>query len=210
MAQLSFDNQCRLLCCGTLETALAKLVDAAGTDALLLKPLHGKVFCFQLQQLSWPLYLVFANEIQVLSDYQGTADVKVIGDATELYRLREGESLTELIKQDKLRIEGDLTLLQQFSGFLQHVRPDLAEPLSRWIGDAPAYWLSSTVLRTGNALQQVFRKTCSHLGQLATEEYQIAPHKLEFIRHCDKIEALSAAVDTLDQRIARLKDKISP
>ncbi|MCL1075251.1 ubiquinone biosynthesis accessory factor UbiJ [Shewanella dokdonensis] len=210
MTALSLERQWRLLSCSALETALAKLVQAAGSEALRLKPLHGKVFCFQLQQLSWPLYLVFANEIQVLSDYQGIVDVKVIGNATDLYRLREGESLTELIKQDKLRIEGDLTLLQQFSNFLQNVSMDIAEPLSTLLGDAPAYWLSSSANRASEGLRQVLQKTWSHLGQLATEEYKVAPHKLEFIRHCDRIDELTAAVDALEQRIATLKDKISP
>ncbi|MDF0535197.1 SCP2 sterol-binding domain-containing protein [Shewanella sp. A32] len=210
MAELSLETQWRLLNCGALELALTKLVQAAGVEALRLKPLHGKVFCFQLQQLSWPLYLVFANDIQVLSEYQGSVDVKVIGDAADLYRLREGESLTELIKQDKLRIEGDLTLLQQFSHFLQNVRLDIAEPLSKVVGDAPAYWLSNGVSQANIHLKQILNKTWSHLGQLATEEYKVAPHKLEFIRHCDRIEELTAAVNALEQRIATLKDKISP
>ncbi|TCN77998.1 ubiquinone biosynthesis accessory factor UbiJ [Shewanella fodinae] len=210
MTTWSFDSQRRLLGCGALEAALAKLVQAAGNEALRLKPLHGKVFCFELKQLSWPLYLVFANEIQVLSDYQGNVDVKVIGDAADLYRLREGESLTELIKQDKLRIEGDLTLLQQFSNFLQNVRIDIAEPLSKLLGDAPTYWLTTGANRASDGCKQVLQKTWSHLGQLATEEYKVAPHKLEFIRHCDRIDELTAAVAALEQRIATLKDKISP
>ncbi len=203
-------HQWRLLCCGAIETALAKAMSLSSIEPSKLKPLQGKVFCFALSELSWPMYWIFSDEIQILSDYSGNVDVRVKADATQLLKLREGENLTELIKQDKLSIEGDLGLLQQFSQFLQQLDPDVVEPLSRYIGDAPAHWLTNGLARAKSDLQMVARKTWSHLGQLATEEYQIAPHKLEFIRHCDRIEQLVTQVTSLEQRIAKLKDNITP
>ncbi|QSX35564.1 SCP2 sterol-binding domain-containing protein [Shewanella avicenniae] len=204
--QFSPAQQWRLVCCGAIETALAKAIALSHIDASKLKPLSGKVFCFELRQLSWPLYLLFSEQIQVMSHYPATVDVRVKADATQLLKLHEGESLTELIKQDKLAIEGDLALLQQFSQFLQLINPDVVEPLSRYIGDAPAYWLTSHTVRAVDELKSIGLKTWSHLGQLATEEYRVAPHKLEFIRHCDRIDDLVSAVDLLEQRIAKLKD----
>ncbi len=107
MNELSLTSQWRLLCCAALEMALEKVTDQAEGEYARLKSLHGKVLCLQLSQLNWPLYLVFAKKIQVLSSYEGEAAVTVKADATTLYRLGEGESLTELIKQDKLVIEGN-------------------------------------------------------------------------------------------------------
>ncbi len=133
MNELSLTSQWRLLCCAALEMALEKVTDQAEGEYARLKSLHGKVLCLQLSQLNWPLYLVFAKKIQVLSSYEGEVAVTVKADATTLYRLGEGESLTELIKQDKLVIEGELALLQTFSHFLQQVRFDFAEPLSRYL-----------------------------------------------------------------------------
>lgn len=203
-------HQWRLLCCGAIETALEKALHLSNIEPNKLQPLHGKVFCFELTQLSWPMYWVFHDDIQVLSDYSANVDVRVKADATQLMKLHEGESLTELIKQDKLTIEGDLALLQQFSQFLQQLNPDVVEPLSHYIGDAPAHWLTSGISRAASELKTVGRKTWSHLGQLATEEYQVAPHKLEFIRQCDRIEELVTQVTSLEQRISKLKDITTP
>ncbi|WP_037444043.1 SCP2 sterol-binding domain-containing protein [Shewanella mangrovi] len=199
-------EQWHLFCCGAIETALAQAIALSHIEPNKLKPLAGKVFCFELRQLPWPLYLLFSEQIQVLGHYQAPVDVRVKADVTQLLKMHEGESLTELIKQDKLTIEGDLALLQQFSQFLQLLNPDVVEPLSRYIGDAPAYWLTSNASRAVDELKNIGRKTWSHLGQLATEEYRVAPHKLEFIRHCDRIDDLVGAVDLLEQRIAKLKD----
>ncbi|WP_417763411.1 ubiquinone biosynthesis accessory factor UbiJ [Shewanella sp.] len=203
-------HQWRLLCCGAIETALAKAMSLSTIEPNKLKPLLGKVFCFELSELSWPMYWVFSDEIQILSDYSAAVDVRVKADATQLLKLREGQNLTELIKQDKLSIEGDLALLQQFSQFLQQLNPDVVEPLSRYIGDAPTHWLTTGLARAGSELRTVASKTWSHLGQLATEEYQVAPHKLEFIRQCDRIEELVTQVTSLEQRIAKLKDITTP
>ncbi|WP_420787479.1 ubiquinone biosynthesis accessory factor UbiJ [Shewanella chilikensis] len=210
MNELSLTSQWRLLCCAALEMALEKVTNQAESEYVRLKSLHGKVLCLQLSQLNWPLYLVFAKKIQVLSNYEGEVAVTVKADATTLYRLGEGESLTELIKQDKLVIEGELSLLQTFSHFLQQVRFDFAEPLSRYLGDAPAHILLSGLERARADLSRVFNKTQSHLAQLTTEEYKLAPHRLEFIHHCDKIDELATATDALEQRLANLKDKKSP
>lgn len=70
MNELSLTSQWRLLCCAALEMALEKVTDQAEGEYARLKSLHGKVLCLQLSQLNWPLYLVFAKKIQVLSSYE--------------------------------------------------------------------------------------------------------------------------------------------
>ena len=64
-------------------------------------------------------------------------------------------------------------------------------------------------LRTENALE-VLRKTRSHLGQLAIEEYRLAPHRIELIHLCDQIDDLVNDTRALEQRIAQLRDSIKP
>ncbi|MCL1050126.1 SCP2 sterol-binding domain-containing protein [Shewanella abyssi] len=196
-----------LLTCAAIEVGLNKLIAQSPEDYATLRSLHGKVLCIQLTQLSWPLYLLFAKEIQVFSQYEGDVSTKVNADITTLYQLTEGANLTELIKQDKLSIEGDLSLLQTFSHYLQGVEFDFAEPLSRYIGDAPTHFVSQGVKRAKQNISQMLLKTRSHLSQLTTEEYRLAPHKLEYIHLSDTIEDIAVEVDALETRIEQLLNR---
>ncbi|MCS6242225.1 ubiquinone biosynthesis accessory factor UbiJ [Shewanella baltica] len=199
-----------LLVSAAIETGLKKLQAQAGDDYSRQRQLHGKVFRIQLSQLSWPLYLVFAKEIQVLSRYEGDVDVSLHADATTLYRLSEGANLTELIKQDKLKLEGDLNLLQSFSQYLRGIEFDFAEPISRYLGDGPTHKLISTGHQAKSFALEVLRKTRSHLGQLAVEEYRLAPHPIELLHFRDQMDDLVADTRAIEQRIAQLRDQIKP
>ncbi|GIU17383.1 DUF1243 domain-containing protein [Shewanella colwelliana] len=196
-----------LLISAGLETALKQATDQSPDTYSKLHSLHGKVLCIQLTQLRWPLYLLFAKEIQVFSHYEGDVTTQVTADLTTLYKLTEGANLTELIKQDQLKLEGDLNLLQTFSHFMQQMEFDFAEPLSRYIGDAPTHILSQGAKQLKQDLLQVIFKSRDHLGQLTTEEYRLAPHKIEFIHFGDRIEQLAADTDALSQRIERLTSR---
>jgi len=199
-----------LLVCAAIETGLKKLQAQAGDDYSRQRQLHGKVFRIQLSQLSWPLYLVFTKEIQVLSRYEGDIDVSLHADATTLYRVSEGANLTELIKQDKLKLEGDLNLLQSFSQYLRGIEFDFAEPISRYLGDGPTHKLISTGHQAKGFALEVLRKTRSHLGQLAVEEYRLAPHPIELLHFRDQMDDLVADTRAIEQRIAQLRDQIKP
>ena len=197
-----------LLTCAAIETGLNKLIAQSPEDYSSLRSLHGKVLCIQLTQLRWPLYLLFAKQVQVFSQYEGDVTTKVNADITTLYQLTEGANLTELIKQDKLSLEGDLSLLQSFNHYMQSVELDLAEPLSQYIGDAPTHFVSQGLKQAKQDLSQVFQKTRSHLGQLTTEEYRLAPHKLEYIHLSDTIEDIALDVDALGSRIEQLLNRV--
>ncbi|WP_434928050.1 ubiquinone biosynthesis accessory factor UbiJ [Shewanella sp. HL-SH2] len=202
-------NHLALLTCAAIESGFAKLPAQAQQDYARLKPLHGKVFCIQLSQLSWPIYIIFAKQIQVMSHFEGEIAVTVKADASTLYQLREGANLTELIKQDKLSIEGDIQLLQTFSHYMQNIEFDFAEPLSRYIGDAPAHKLFTTTQHISKDIKSVLVKTRAHLGQLTTEEYRLAPHKIEFLHFRDNLQQLVTQTEYIDTRIAQLRDKIT-
>lgn len=199
-----------LLACAAIEAGLKQLQTQAGDPYARQRQLHGKVFRIQLTQLSWPIYLIFAKEIQVLSRYEGDVDVSLHADATTLYRVSEGANLTELIKQDKLKLEGDLNLLQSFSQYLRSIEFDFAEPISGYLGDGTTHKLISTGQQAKSVALEALRKTRSHLGQLAIEEYRIAPHRIEFIHFCDQVADLVSDTRTLEQRIAKLRDQIKP
>ena len=190
-----------------LETALKLVLTHSPDEYAKLRSLHGKVLRIQLSQLNWPIYLVFAREIQVLSRYEGEVTTKVNADITSLYLLTEGANLTELNKQDKLSLEGDLDLLQTFSHFLKKVEFDFAEPISKYLGDAPTHILCTGIEQTKNSIAQMLRKSRSHVNQLTTEEYKLAPHQIQFVHFGDTVDDLVANTNAIEKRINGLQTR---
>ncbi|MBB1269991.1 SCP2 domain-containing protein [Shewanella sp. SR44-3] len=203
-------NHLALLACAAIELGFDKLPPQAKADYAKAKSLHGKVFKLQLRQLPFPLHLILAKQIQVLSQYQGEVQVELRADLATLYQLSEGASLTELIKQDKLQIEGDTQLLQDFSQFLKQIRFDFAEPLSRYLGDAPAHQILTKAKSLHLSTKQILNDTASHLSQLATEEYGLTPHQSEYRAYQAHLNDIERQTQQLEQKIAQLRDKITP
>ncbi|WP_076539316.1 SCP2 domain-containing protein [Shewanella sp. UCD-KL21] len=203
-------NHFSLLACAAMETAIGQLQAQDQGEYARLKQLHGKVFKIQLTQVNWPIYLIFAPQIQVMSAYEATVDVSITADVTTLYKVTEGANLTELIKQDKLILDGDINLLQSFSHYLKHIELDFAEPLSKYIGDAPTHMLLANSKQLASTLKQVVAKSWSHVGQLTTEEYRLAPHQIDFIHFRDNLEQLVEQTTSIESKIAKLREKITP
>jgi ubiquinone biosynthesis accessory factor UbiJ len=203
-------NHLALLACAAVELCFDKLPPQAKADYAKAKSLHGKVFKLQLTQLPFPLHLVFAKQIQVLSHYDAPVHVQLTADVATLYRLTEGASLSELIKQDKLSIDGDTQLLQNFSQFLKQIRFDFAEPLSRYLGDAATHKIVTQAKSLHLSAKQIGKDTAEHLSQLATEEYGLTPHRGEYHAYRVNVDNIARHTQALEHKIALLREKITP
>ncbi|WP_133405737.1 ubiquinone biosynthesis accessory factor UbiJ [Parashewanella tropica] len=202
-------HQLALVCVSVVETALTQLAKLNPHLNAEQSKLKGKVIKIQLKQLPFPLYFIGGEQILVMSQYPDEADVSVHADATTLYRLTEGANLTELIKADKLQLDGDLTLLQNFNHYLQQLSFDWAEVMAKVIGDAPAHWLQTGLKQLKADVTKVMSRTKDHLAELALEEYKLAPHKIEFIHFQDRLETLETEAEQLAQRIATLRKQVN-
>ncbi|RLV61358.1 sterol-binding protein [Parashewanella curva] len=202
-------HQLALVCVSVVETALAQLAKLNPHLSSEQSKLKGKIIKIQLKQLPFPLFFIGAEQILVMSQFSGEADVTVNADATTLYRLTEGANLTELIKADKLQLDGDLAVLQNFNHYLQQLSFDWGEIMAKVIGDAPAHWLQTGLKQLKHDVTKVMCRTQEHVAELAIEEYKLAPHKIEFIHFQDTLETLENEAEQLAQRIAMLRNHIN-
>ncbi|WXU00188.1 MAG: Ubiquinone biosynthesis accessory factor UbiJ [Catillopecten margaritatus gill symbiont] len=120
-----------------LERALNFLLE---THPINIQPLDGKTVHFSLQD--FPLEVNFIctnNRIFVTTDTSTKADVDVKLQANVFLALFQGEDLTELLRQDKIVIHGDVKTAQLLVDLLQQVEIDLEELLSKYTGDIVAH-----------------------------------------------------------------------
>lgn len=120
-----------------LERALNSFLQTQPID---IQPLDGRTVHFCLQDFSLEVNFLCTNErIFVTTDTGVTADVDVKLKADVFLALFQGEHLTELLRQDKIIIHGDVKTAQLLVDLLQQVDIDFEEELAKWTGDIVAH-----------------------------------------------------------------------
>ncbi|CAB5502649.1 hypothetical protein [uncultured Gammaproteobacteria bacterium] len=120
-----------------LQSALNHLLEAHQID---IRPLDGKTVYFSLQDLPIAVNFICTNDrIFVTTDATINADVDIKLKSNVFLKLIQGEDLTELLRQDKIMIHGDVKTAQLLVDLLQQVEFDFEEALSKFTGDIVAH-----------------------------------------------------------------------
>ncbi|MCE2593871.1 SCP2 sterol-binding domain-containing protein [Motilimonas cestriensis] len=174
------------------------------------KKLAGKVFSIELKELPCPFYFVInAQQVDVLGEYEGEPDVQVKLSVTALDELKDSAKTTSLIKQEKLEVEGDIQLLQQFAQLLTEMDIDWEDELSRYLGDVLAHKLCYGLWQVKRLAGQQLCRLQQNIGEVITEEYRLAPGPLEVAYFCDEVSALEKRTHAALARLEQLAEQIT-
>lgn len=191
-----------------LETALNRMLYRDRGLKAARQRLVGQVLTLRLEELSHPLVLVFSEQqLDVLSDWQGSSDCTVITQLKTLPKLRDRQQLTSLIRSGELQVEGDLQVVQRFSALIDLAELDPAEYLAPWIGDIAAQGVSQAAQRALRLLRGEVTRRQDYLGQALTEEWRVAPGALELAWFSEEVDAMERSLDALTARLAQLEAK---
>ncbi|MDN3679587.1 SCP2 domain-containing protein [Vibrio tapetis subsp. quintayensis] len=190
-----------------IETTLNTLIKDDPQLVRRLGRLKGQVIQVEMRELGKRLTFVFSQQVDVLAQYEGVPDCFLSLNLTVLPELREQSNITRLIKQDKLELEGDIQLSQNFAKLLTDAKPDVEEWLSRLTGDVVAHTLVSGVKQSIGWLQKSGQNKQNQLAQVLTEEWLIAPAPLEVAHFCDQVDDVSKQYTELEIRFQRLLEQ---
>ncbi|MCP4955658.1 ubiquinone biosynthesis accessory factor UbiJ [Photobacterium aquimaris] len=192
---------------GAIETALNQLVKDDADSQRRLSRLRGKVISVTLNEFGKTLYFIFSQQIDVLAAYEGEVDCQLALNLSVLPELRQQANLTQLIKADKLSLEGDLQLAQHFSSLLSGLKPDIEEKLSHYSGDIVAHTMVCGVKSSGKFIQQRLLKRQQNLAQTLTEEWKLLPQPLEIAYFADQVDDLKSATACFEARLNQLLER---
>ena len=190
-----------------IETSLNTFVNDDPALVRRLSRLKGQIIQVNLKELNKTLTFVFSQQIDVLSEYEGQPDCYLSLNLSVLPELREQSNITKLIKQDKLILEGDIQLAQKFAQLMTDCKPDLEEWLSRVTGDVVAHTLVQGVKNVGGFVAKQASKHQSHVAQVLTEEWKIAPAPLEVAHLCDQVDDVKSSAARLEAKLNALLEK---
>lgn len=192
----------------SIETVLNRLIQDDPALIRQLARLKGKVIQLHVKETGLTFTFIFSQQVDVLAKYEDQPDCYLSLSLSILPQLKEQANITQLIKQDKLVLEGDMQLAQQFARLITDSKPDVEEWLSRITGDVLAHTLVSGVKSLGNTLQSSLQSHQSHLAQVMTEEWRIVPGPLEVAYFCDQVELLESEFAAIEARFNTLMEQL--
>ena len=192
---------------GAVETSLNQLLKDDADSQRRLARLRGKVISVTLNEFNKTLYFVFSHQIDVLAGFEGEVDCQLALNLTVLPELRQQANLTQLIKADKLALDGDLQLAQHFSTLLSGLKPDVEEKLSQYTGDVVAHSLVSSVKSGSRFIRQGVKNRQRDLAEVITEEWQLLPQPLEMMHFYDQVDDLKSDVARFEARLNQLLER---
>ncbi|WP_163133761.1 SCP2 domain-containing protein [Agarivorans sp. Alg241-V36] len=166
--------------------------------------LAGKVLAIKISPLPCFYFVISEQQLDVLNQYEAEADCSLSMSLFTLAELKQADKIPSLIKQDKLQLEGDIKLAQQFADLFLQLDPDFEEKLSQRIGDVAAYQVMSKSRMVAQALNSLVKTTPEKLNEIASEEWQLLVGQLEYQSWQQQVQALSADLEKLSSRIEAL------
>jgi len=200
---MSFDA----LVTGAVETSLNRLLKDDPESLRRLARLRGKVISVTINEFGKQLIFIFSQQVDVLAAYEGDVDCQLALNLSVLPELRQQANLTQLIKADKLAVEGDIQLAQQFSTLLSGLKPDLEEKLSHYTGDIVAHTVVSGAKSGARFIQRGVERCQRDLAEVITEEWKLAPQALEIAYFADQVDDLKSDCARLEARFNQLLEQ---
>lgn len=208
-----------------IETALNGYLGLDPELARKLAPLAGKVVAIELRGLNLAFYLQVADErlglrsrrgstssvhglVRVLSVYDGVPDTTLNGTPLTMARLGLSATSGELLFSGAVRIDGDVGLGQQFKKLLDSIDIDWEEQLSRVVGDVVAHRAAVAWRDLSHWARQTFDTLGRDTAEYFHEERRDLPTRDEVDGYLAAIDTLRADADRLEQRVARLKQRL--
>ncbi|MBQ4800592.1 SCP2 sterol-binding domain-containing protein [Pseudoalteromonas sp. MMG006] len=203
-----------------LPNFILSLIERVLNQALNLDPqLSQKLSTVKHQRLvvevrDWQqsIQLIYSDEqLHLYSALNNeNADCMISADINTLLALKNPAMLTQLIRQDKLDLQGDLNIAQTYSSAFSSLDIDWPEQLSNYIGDAPAQLLFQNLTMLKHQGTKAHTKISTMLSSLFQDELAITIHPLELEQFKQQNRALKSKVAAVEQRINTLLNSFSP
>jgi ubiquinone biosynthesis accessory factor UbiJ len=193
-----------------LEITLNRCLSLDPETLSRLAALSGKLIAVELRGAGITLYMApHGGGIQLLRDYDGTADAVISGTPLALARVGLGEE-RGLLFAGEVEISGDVTLGQRFEAVLREIDIDWEEQLSQLVGDVAAHQVGNLVrdtLHWGAKSVDTFGRDITEYLQ---EESRHLPRQDEIDEFLAAVDVLRNDVERLEARVKRLQTRIDP
>lgn len=202
------------LALSAIELGINQLLSLDPKTSERLTKLNGKQLAIELKELDNTFVVAFSDRIDLLLPEQSVEqqeqqwDCKITLSIMSAKELQDPSRITQLIKQDKLDVQGDMQIAQDFSALVKELDIDWEEHLSQYTGDVLAHHLIKTGRQVHNSAKAQLQKIANVISQGALEEKKIAAPAVAVVHHADQVHQTRADVERLQSRVDLITAKL--
>ncbi len=192
-----------------LEKAINKALSLNSNTNDQLDALSGKTLVVQLAELGFPLCITVNQQQALVNGVTEHSNCVLTASISSLIELQKNQQLTELIKQDKLDITGDLKTAQQYASLFENITIDWQSELAQHIGEVPTYkitqfakWLTGKFSFVGAQIQADASEWLVHEKRLVVTKSQVD-------KFCQQVTQITQRGVELEQRLSALTHKLA-
>ena len=179
-----------------------------GTRSLI--PLNEKTLTVKLAELGFPLNFSVNNEKIHITSGIVESDCTITSSIKTLLALKDQQKLTDLIKQDKLDIDGDIKIAQQFSALAESIDIDWQSELAKRIGDIPTYKIGQLNKSLAKKLSFALQQIQADASEWLVHEKNLMVTNSELSTFYSHVDHVTTQVEQVAQRIDHLTALIKP
>jgi len=169
-----------------------------------LKKLEQKTLTIILSELNFPISLSVDNGSILVSGLTERADCTINTSIKTLQKLKAEQQLTELIKQDKLDLSGDIKIAQQFSSLAENLDIDWQSELATHIGDVPTHKLVQLSKTVADKFKFAGKQINADASEYIVHEKRLVVTRGQIEHFSQQVNKVSNQVDEIAIRIANL------
>ncbi len=162
----------------------------------------GKTLCIDFSIVRMPLQILEDGSLCIAGE-TATADATAhIPPSLTLRLLAKDEAARQ-----QIHIEGDTHLATDFAKVMQHMRWDMAEDISKLVGDIPAQKISGFTQNTAQEAKRQITNLADMLAEYWQEEVPVLAKKRQVQAFNANVDTLVSDVDRLEKRLEKLTQK---
>ena len=192
----------------SIELLINKVL-SLNTAPVDLKKLEQKTLTLILAEINFPISLTVSNNKIIVSALTERADCTVQTSIKTLQILKAEQQLTELIKQNKLDLSGDIKVAQQFMQLAENLNIDWQSELATHIGDIPTHKLIQLGKQVSSKLQFASKQIQADASEYIVHEQRLVVTRSQIEHFNQEVKQVSQYVDDISHRIDALTKGLS-
>lgn len=196
-----------------LSTVLEKIINQAlslnlNDNVVIMRELTQKTLVLHIAELGFPLCFTIEQESILVTGVTERNDCVLTTSIASLIELQKNHQLTELIKQNKLDITGDLKVAQSFAALFENLTIDWQSELAEHIGDIPTYklgqlskWLTTKATFAAQQIQADASEWLVHEKRLVVTSSQIENFTVQVNQVAEHIQKIEQRIESLTNKI---------
>jgi len=198
--------------CSAIEFAINHALTLNIHGVKTLTALEQKTFTIQLSEIGFPLSFSVNNNKILVTSLTERSDCTVYTSIKTLLDLKKQQQITELIKQEKLDVIGDLKVAQQFASIAESLEIDWQSEIAKHIGDIPTYKLSqfgsSFVKKSNFAIQQI-QQIQADASEWLVHEKRLVVTSSQINHFSQQVNELMLQTNDVTERIEKLSNNLA-